>query len=93
MLRDPDLLYAQVDKRKERGRVVEVSRQIVFGRPEAITQVLEAGGCGSQVNTAYIERNNLTMRQNNARLVRKALWYSKDVELLYWQTELMKLLD
>ena len=93
MLRDPDLLYAQMDKRKEHGRVVEVSRRIVFGQPEAIAGVLEAGGCGSQINTAYVERNNLTMRQNNGRLVRKALSYSKDVESLYWQTELMELLD
>ena len=84
MLRDPDLLYAQVDKRKEHGRVVEVSRRIVFGQPEAIAGVLEAGGCGSQINTAYVERNNLTMRQNNGRLVRKTLSYSKDVESLYW---------
>ena len=60
----------------------------MFGQSEAIAGVLEAGGCGSQINTAYVERNNLTMRQNNGRLVRKTLSYSKDVELLYWQSEL-----
>ncbi len=88
LLRDPDLLYAQVDKRQERGRVVEVSRRIVFGQAEAIARVIEAGGSGSRINTAYVERNNLTMRQNNARLVRKALSYSKDADLLYWSSEL-----
>jgi hypothetical protein len=88
LLRDPDLLYAQVDKRKEKSRVVEVSRRIVFGQPEAIAQVIEAGGYGSQINTSYVERNNLTMRQSNGRLVRKALSYSKDADLLYWHTEL-----
>lgn len=88
LLRDPDLLYAQVDKRKERGRVVEVSRRIVFGQAEAIARVIEAGGSGSRINTAYVERNNLTMRQSNARLVRKALSYSKDADLLYWSSEL-----
>jgi hypothetical protein len=86
LLRDPDLLYAQVDKRKEKGRVVEVSRRIVFGQSEAIAQVIEAGGFGSQVNTAYVERNNLTMRQSNGRLVRKALSYSKDADLLKMPT-------
>ena len=88
MLRDPDLLYAQVDKHREDGRVVEVSRRVVFGQPEAIAQVLESDGCGSQINTSYIERNNLTMRQTNGRLVRKTQSYSKDGELLYWHTEL-----
>src|SRR5947209_11313704 len=28
---DPDLRYAQVEKRREGGRVVEVKRQILFG--------------------------------------------------------------
>lgn len=88
LLRDPDLLYAQVDKRRAGNRVVEVSRRIVFGQPEASAQVIEAGKCGSQVNTADVERNNLTMRQRHGRLVRKALSYSTDAALLYWHTEL-----
>jgi hypothetical protein len=87
-LRDPDLRSTQVDKRKEKGRVVEVSRRIVFGQPAAIAEVIERGGGASQGNTAYVERNNLTLRQTNGRLVRKALSYSKDAALLYWSTEL-----
>ena len=70
---DPNLLYAQVDKRRENGRVMEVRRQIVFGAEEIITAVLG----GQQVNTSYIERDNLTSRQSNGRLVRKTLSHSK----------------
>jgi transposase-like protein len=38
---DPNLLYAQVDKRREQGRVVEVRRRIVFGDEAIITTVLD----------------------------------------------------
>jgi len=74
---DPELCYAQVDKRREGGRVVEVQRRIIFGSPEAIQQILEADGCGQMINTSYIERDNLTSRHCNGRLVRKTLSHSK----------------
>ena len=68
------LLYAQVDKRREQGRVVEVRRRIIFGAREIITEVLG----GQQINTAYVERDNLTSRQSIGRLVRKTLSHSKN---------------
>jgi len=74
---DPDLCYAQVDKRREGGRVVEVRRRIIFGSAEDIAQILKTDGCGTQINTAYVERDNLTSRQSNGRLVRKTLSHSK----------------
>lgn len=83
---DPDLCYGQVDKRREGGRVVEVRRQIVLGSADSIAQILEADGCGSQINTSYVERDNLTSRQSNGRLVRKALSHSK--KKLYLQRQL-----
>jgi hypothetical protein len=70
---DPELLYAQVDKRREQGRVVEVRRRIIFGSEEVISEVLGQ----QQVNTSYVERDNLTSRQSNGRLVRKTLSHSK----------------
>ena len=78
---DPALCYGQVDKRREGGRVVEVRRQIIFGAPDTIARILAADGCGSQINTSYVERDNLTSRQSNGRLVRKTLSHSK--KLLY----------
>jgi len=70
---DPELLYAQVEKDRERGRVVEVRRRIIFGSGEVITEILG----GQHINTAYVERDNLTSRQSHGRLVRKTLSYSK----------------
>jgi hypothetical protein len=37
---DPHLRYAQVDKRRVGGRVVEVKRHILFGSADDIIQVL-----------------------------------------------------
>ncbi len=85
---DPDLCYAQVDKRREGGRVVEVKRRILFGSADEIARILEADGCGSQINTAYVERDNLTSRQSNGRLVRKTLSHSKKVLFLQRQIAL-----
>jgi hypothetical protein len=70
---DAVLLYAQVDKRREQGRVAEVRRRIIFGACDIITEVLD----GQQINTAYVERDNLTSRQSIGRLVRKTLSHSK----------------
>ncbi len=79
---DSQLRYAQVDKRRLGGRVIEVRRRIIFGTAGDIAAILESDGCGSQINTAYVERNNLTMRQNVGRLVRKTLSFSKSVHYL-----------
>jgi hypothetical protein len=70
---DPDLRYAQVDKHRAGGRVVEVRRRIIFGSTAVITEILG----DKRINTSYVERDNLTSRQSNGRLVRKTLSYSK----------------
>lgn len=79
---DSQLRYAQVDKQRADGRVVEVRRRIIFGTALDIESIIKSDGCGSQINTAYVERNNLTMRQNVGRLVRKTLSFSKSVHYL-----------
>lgn len=85
---DPTLRYGQVDKRREGGRVVEVRRHILLGAEADIVQILQADGCGSQINTSYVERDNLTSRQSNGRLVRKTLSHSKKKEFLHRHIDL-----
>jgi len=80
----PELLYAQVDKRRAGGRVVEVRRRIVFGSTEVITEILG----DKQINTSYVERDHLTSRQSNGRLVRKTLSHSKKVHYLQCHLDL-----
>lgn len=78
----PLLGYAQVDKRRKDGRVVEVNRSIVFGVEKDILARAQSVRCANgrkgKINTAYVERQNLTMREENGRLSRKTLAFSKN---------------
>ena len=65
----PELLYAQVIKTTRRRRLVRVSHRVVFGTFEAVQQGLAA--CGWQINTAFVERLNLTIRQHVAAIGRR----------------------
>jgi IS1 family transposase len=65
----PGLLYAQVVKTVRRRRLVGVTHRVVFGTLEAIQQVLAA--CGWQINTAFVERLHLTIRQHVAAVGRR----------------------
>jgi hypothetical protein len=65
----PALLYAQVVKVYRRRRIVGVTHRVVFGTQLAIEQVLEA--CGWTINTAFVERLNLDIRQRVAAIGRR----------------------
>jgi hypothetical protein len=60
----PELLSAQVVKSYRRRRLVGVQHRVVFGTRLAIEQLLAA--CGWTMNTAFIERLNLDIRQRVA---------------------------
>jgi len=77
MIPHPELKYAQVIKEREKGRVVEVKRTIVFGREEQVLAACSLNGEEGRINTSYVERNNLTIRHHNRRLARKTLCFSK----------------
>ncbi len=76
----PNLKYAQVCKRREKGRVVEVVQRIVFGDPKEVMGLLGADA-GGKINTAYIERFNLTIRNSLARFIRRGMNSSKDLQM------------
>jgi IS1 family transposase len=65
----PQLLYAQVIKTVRKRRLVRVTHRVVFGALDSIKQVLAAQGW--QINTAFVERVNLTLRQHVAAVGRR----------------------
>ena len=65
----PELLYAQVVKSYRRRRLVGMKPRVVFGTLERIEQVLAA--CGHKINTAFVERLNLDIRQRVAAVGRR----------------------
>ncbi len=72
---------------------MEVRRRMVVGKADDMAMILQAAGCGSEVNPAYGERHNLTMRQRVGRLVRQALSFSKNVPFLQRHSDLDETLD
>ena len=62
----PQLLDAQVGQTVRQWRLVRVSHRVVFGAFEAVQQVCAAGGW--QINTAFVERLNLSMCQHVAAI-------------------------
>jgi IS1 family transposase len=66
----PALLYAQAVKTMRRRRLVEVKHRVVFGTQRAIEQVLATYGW--HINTAFVERLNLSLRQRVAAMGRRS---------------------
>ncbi len=71
----PQLLYAQVVKHYRRRRLVGVRHRVVFGTLTGVKHVLASRGW--QINTAFIERVNLTIRQHVAAVGRRVMTLCK----------------
>jgi IS1 family transposase len=65
----PELLYAQVVKSYRRRRLVGVTHRVVFGSRLAIEQMLARWSW--TINTAFVERLNLDIRQRVAAIGRR----------------------
>jgi IS1 family transposase len=65
----PQLLYAQVIKTIRRRRLVRMRHRVVFGTLEAVHHVLAP--LGWQINTSFVERLNLDLRQHVAAVGRR----------------------
>ena len=80
------LKYATVHKEREKGHVVSVTTRIIYGHQEEILALLET--VGQKINTAFVERVNLTLRLLVSRLHRQTLCFSKKREYLEWHLHL-----
>ena len=72
------LKYAQVIKKGKVEGVKEIVKKVIFG------DYIEK----NQISTSLLERQNLTFRQDNNRISRKTIGFSKKVE---WLINHMKL--
>src|SRR5262245_50400316 len=84
----PQLLYAQVVKTVRRRRLVDVQHRVVFGSLEAVKQVLVPQGW--HINTAFVERINLTIRQHVAAVGRRVTTLCKGEDGLRQQLSLFQ---
>lgn len=81
----PELRYAQVVKKRKKGRVVSIQTVIIFGDEEEVENLLNASPVSRSINISFVERNNETLRQNSRRLTRKSNGFSKDLSRLEGQ--------
>jgi hypothetical protein len=70
-----DLLYAQVKKIHRRRRLVKVEHILLCGLSDTLKARLKAIGLSGRINTAFVERVNLTIRQSVSFLTRRT-WCS-----------------
>lgn len=70
-----DLVYAQVVKQRENGKVGAVDIRPIWGKGKLSTIIAVLGW--KKANTSAIERFNLTDRTRNSRKARKTLRFSK----------------
>jgi IS1 family transposase len=68
---DPSLIYGQVKKSYRRRRLVRVTQVMRLGTQAALTATLQGLGFSGRLNTAFIERVNLTIRHGIAALARR----------------------
>jgi hypothetical protein len=76
-----DLCYATVRKRREKGRVVEVVRTLVFGTLALLQAFLSRSAVSTTVHTSFVERHNGTDRHQNSRKHRKTYGFSKEIAM------------
>jgi hypothetical protein len=75
------LKYATMHKTREKNRVVRVEQRVIFGTVTAVLAALAVSLVSTAVNTVFVERENGTDRNRNARKVRKTYCFSKDWEV------------
>ena len=72
-------------KHGENEKKTKVEQKIIFGTEESVDECLKKT-ISNTINTSYIERSNLTLRQNDAHLQRKTLKTAK--EMNYFKAKL-----
>jgi len=81
----PDLQVGVVKKlRDDRGNLLKVSSQALFGIKKDIEKRIRQLGIGCRINTSHMERLNGTIRGQQARLIRRTRSGSHRAELLQY---------
>jgi transposase-like protein len=80
----PQLIIGQVIKEQKKHRLVSVRHTLLRGTEQDLETCLSTSKGGTQINTAYIERFNGTMRERLASLTRKCRHASEHLEAFQW---------
>src|SRR5256712_3268824 len=86
----PACVYGQVLKTPRNDRIVKVERRAVIGVGWRLEERLHDSEDSSKLNTSFIERLNLTIRQGSAYLFRRTICHAPWKERLEDHLELLR---
>jgi hypothetical protein len=66
-----NFVYAQVIKHQRKRKTVEVERRMLWGDENNYRERLKSAGLSGKINTSFVERINLSIRQCVAKLTRR----------------------
>jgi IS1 family transposase len=84
----PVCVYGQVIKTRRDNRIVKVERRSVMAAGWRLEERLRESEDSSTLNTSFIERLNLTIRQGSAYLCRRTICHARWKERLESHLEL-----
>ncbi len=82
-------IYGQVIKKRRENRVVRVDRRLLLGTHAELEKALFHSEDSSTLNTSFIERHNLTIRQGCSYLGRRTPCHARRTESLQGQVALL----
>jgi IS1 family transposase len=83
-------IYGQVIKTYRNGRTPKVKRSLVSGTTCQLEEALSDSEDSTKLNTAFVERHNLSIRQRSAYLQRKSPSHARREENLVGHLELLR---
>ncbi len=83
-------LYGQVLKTRRNDRIVKVERRELMGASWRFEEVLTNSEDSATLNTSFIERMNLTIRQSSAYLTRRTLSHARSKDKLEEYLEILR---
>ena len=82
-------IYGRVIKKRRENRVVRVDRRLLLGTQTELDEALLYSEDSSTLNTSFVERHNLTIRQGCSYLGRRTPCHARRTELLEGQVALL----
>ena len=82
-------IYGQVIKKRRENRVVRVDRRLLLGTRAELEEALFHSEDSSTLNTSFIERHNLTIRQGCSYLGRRTPCHARRTKFLEGQVALL----
>ena len=83
-------VYGQVIKKRKKNRVTKVKRNLLCGTHKQRDDALVNSEDSSTLNTSFVERHNLTIRQGSAILCRRSACHSREDSTLQKHLEWLR---